>query len=315
MAKNPGPIHDKFSSYWADQPDIVSQFFADHLPKAWSSQIVSQKPELIHGKFTDERIDQHQTDALYKVKLTSGETGFVYILADHKSSPDYDISLQLLRYMARIYERHTQQKNWKPLPEIWPIVIYHGLKNWTIPTNFASLYGQEQKPKTPNILDFEYHLVDLTKIPDNELSTNQRLRVFLAVQKHILQSDFMTALDTVLAELKYLDEVDITAILNYIILKHGENMDLAAIDGILVEIESEKKDRIMAGITQEWMQEGLEKGITEGMVKSLLILLEQRFGSVSDDIRNEIKNSNRDTINSWITKAVNAKNVDDIFDK
>ena len=37
-------------------------------------------------------------------------------------------------------------------------------------------------------------------------------------------------------------------------------MDQSTIDGILVEIASDKKDRIMAGITQEWMQEGLEKG-------------------------------------------------------
>lgn len=313
MAKNPGPIHDKFSSYWADQPDIVSQFFADHLPKEWSSQITSQRPQLVHGKFTDERIDQHQTDALYKVKLTSDETGFVYILADHKSSPDYDISLQLLRYMARIYERHTQQDNWKPLPVIWPIVIYHGLKNWTIPTNFASLYGQEQKPKTPNILDFEYHLVDLTKIPDNELSANQRLRVFLMVQKYILRSDFLSAMNTVLAELKYLEEVDITAILNYIILKHEEKMDQSIIDGILVEIASEKKDRIMAGITQEWVQEGLEKGKILGEANMLVRLLSNRFGILPDHIKDKITSADLDKVQLWADRFVDAPNLDEVF--
>ncbi len=313
MAKQPGPIHDKFSSYCADLPDIVNQFFSEHLPKSWSSQIVSQRPELIHGKFTDERIDQHQTDALYKVKLTSGETGFVYILADHKSSPDYDISLQLLRYMARIYERHTQQKNWKPLPEIWPIVLYHGLKNWTIPTNFASLYGQEQKPKTPNILDFEYHLVDLTKIPDNELSANQRLRVFLMVQKHILRSDFFSAMNTVLAELKYLKEVDITAILNYIILKHGEKMDQSTIDGILVEIASDKKDRIMAGITQEWMQEGLEKGKMLGEANMLVRLLSKRFGTLPDSIKDKITNATSDKIQLWEDRFIDAPSLEEVF--
>ncbi len=325
MAKKPGPIHDKFANYWGDEPDSMSLFFREHLPKSLSSRIGTELPELIKGKFVDERIEQHQTDILYKVKLTNGRNGFVYILTDHKSSPDYDIALQLHRYMSRIWEKHTKQDDWRPLPVIWPIVLYHGIKNWTVPRNFAALYGKDQDEEVSNILDFEYHLVDLSQIPDDELSSNQRIRVFLTVQKHILRSDFIEAINTVLTELKFLGELDITAILNYILLKHGHEMDRSIIEGVLVDIESSKKERIMTGITQEWWEEGKQKGIIEGKIegieigvvkgeiKLLMRLLERRFGSLSNDLKDRVTKADADTVELWGDRVLDASSLDDVF--
>jgi len=52
------------------------------------------------------------------------------------------VTLQLLRYMTRIWSRHEREIRRLPLPPVIPIVIYHGRSRRTR-TDFASLFDEE----------------------------------------------------------------------------------------------------------------------------------------------------------------------------
>ncbi len=315
MAKLPLTIHDRFFKRLMKNPDTADLFLREHLPKKISALLTDKTPALIDRDFVDDDLKEHFTDMLYQVQLSSGKEAFIYILIDHKSAPDKKTPVQLFRYMGQIWTHLTEQKGWHPLPRILPLVFFHGKQKWNISTNFSDFFQESDDELTPYFPNFEYDLVDLNTVSDQNLSKNQRLRAFLTVLKHIQQPDFLSKTDKILTELRWLEPVDVTTILGYIVKKWRSDIDSNTIEGMVLHVAPENKDEIMASVVDEWMQEGLEKGITEGMVKSLIILLEQRFGSISDDIRNKIKNSNRDKINIWFTKAVNAKDVDDIFDK
>ncbi|KAF0138783.1 MAG: hypothetical protein FD153_1108 [Rhodospirillaceae bacterium] len=64
----------------------------------------------------------------------------------------------------------------RPLPAIVTMVVYNGAAPWTVPLSLAEAPAAEAAMR-PCILDFHYSLVDLSRIPDAELSRERRLRV------------------------------------------------------------------------------------------------------------------------------------------
>ena len=313
MTRKQGAIHDKFLKRIMFNPDTAKVFFRERLPESWSSRMASERPERMPGDFIDKELAEHQSDVLYRVRLTNGKEGMVYILTDHKSSPDYKIALQLQRYMNRVWDRLSEEKNWRPLPEIWPVVIYNGNRSWNVPTNFAGLFETDPENPVQNIPDFAYHLIDLSQIADDELSGQRRLRAFLTVMKHIQRPDFLDHTDTILAELRFLDSVDEETILRYIIKKCSKDLDQPAFDALAVYIDPDKKDEIMASVMREWVEQGRVEGKVEGKMEDLSLILTRRFGTLSDAVSDKIENADIESLKHWFDKAIDASSLDDVF--
>jgi predicted transposase YdaD len=94
--------------------------------------------------FVDKELRHHFSDLLYTVKHRQKDL-HLYLLFEHKSSPDHWIALRA-----------------KHLPAIIPLVLYHGRKTWQIPKNFSALLNQDDdflKQFTP---EFEYLLHDFS---------------------------------------------------------------------------------------------------------------------------------------------------------
>ena len=66
------------------------------------------------------------SDLLLKFRLASGASAFAYLLAEHKSTPDPGLPLQLASYMVRIWKRHAgaYAERLRALPPIIPVVVY-----------------------------------------------------------------------------------------------------------------------------------------------------------------------------------------------
>jgi hypothetical protein len=124
----------------------------------------------------------------------------------------------------------------------------------------------------------------LSQIADDELSEQRRLRAFLTIMKHIQRPDFLNHTDTILAELCFLDSVDVKTILRYIMKKWMKDLDQTTIDTLAVYIDPDKKDEIMASVVQEWVDQGKIEGKAEGKAELFIRLLERRFGFVSNEI-------------------------------
>lgn len=61
----------------------------------------------------------------------------LYFLFEHKSQPEQLIALQLLGYLLGIWQSKVKQK--ESLTPIIPLVVYHGEKVWSVPTDLFSL--------------------------------------------------------------------------------------------------------------------------------------------------------------------------------
>ena len=99
-------------------------------------------------------------------------------MIEHKTAPDYNVCMQVFRYMVYIWETYereaeTVQEGMSKrqgflYPPILPIVYYEGARQWNVPLNFRSRIREGQA--FGNYLpDFEYYLVPLRDFSNEAL--------------------------------------------------------------------------------------------------------------------------------------------------
>jgi predicted transposase YdaD len=91
---------------------------------------------LENTSYLDDEMQKHLSDLVFSVRM--GEEGFstakVYLLFEHKSSPESLVGLQVLRYMALQWKEMYDQGQIAGGTPIIPIVIYLGRGSWKVRT-------------------------------------------------------------------------------------------------------------------------------------------------------------------------------------
>ena len=90
------------------------------------------------------------------------------------------------------------------------------------------------------------------------------------------------------------------------ILQGEEIQDLEEVQQMLAERMNEWE--------KEWEQRGLKKGELRGESKSLLLLLEQRFGKeAAERYRPRIEQADEPSIQQWLIRVLTAERIEEIF--
>lgn len=124
---------------------------------------------------------EFESDTVKRVRVNiQGEQKEVYVipLIEHKSYVDYDVPMQLLRYMVVIWHDYARrQESVKEgishrkgfrYPLIIPIVYYEGKKKWTADMNLSARIEYADKMKM-YIPEFEYQVVHVHNYTNEEL--------------------------------------------------------------------------------------------------------------------------------------------------
>lgn len=119
-------------------------------------------------------LEQEENDSFNALNLPL----YVVSLVEHKTKVEYNVTMQLLRYMVYIWEDYEREmnrlhpnisnrKDFK-YPPILPIVYYEGLDRWTAPSDLADkiLCGELLGKYLPH---FQYQLVTLHDISNIDL--------------------------------------------------------------------------------------------------------------------------------------------------
>ena len=125
-------------------------------------------------------------------RAEGGGTLYLYVLVEHKSQPKRWTPFQLLRYMLAVWSDVLRRERPEPvqLPQILPVVLYQGTREWNAPLAFEALVdtapaggddagsGHEHSgpwPHTPShIPRFEPLFVNLQSLPDEDLDGRNR---------------------------------------------------------------------------------------------------------------------------------------------
>ncbi len=323
--------HDAFFKQFMCRPELAQPFLREHLPPQVAQLLAADLPEQVPGSYVDEELAQYHSDLVFQVRLKCGDTALAYILLEHKSWPDAATRLQLLRYVTRILAKWYDENNELPLPVVMPLVAHQGPEGWTCSAEFIDLFGNVPQALQPYLVSFRPALVDLATLEDQALSTHIVLAAYMNATKYAQRADLPERLQFILVP--ELPDGDIKAIIYY--LSTGRvAVSSQLLHAALQPLGRDRQEKIMGHFTEEFMEQGLAKGLAKGLVegkakglasglakgraegeaKALIRILEKRFGTISRNLRERIFASDTATIEAWIDRSVEARELQSVFE-
>ncbi len=268
MPRNRLNPHDRFARAMMTNRKVVREFFDVHLPKNIKNILDFSSIQPQKDSFIDDKLRLRIADLLYEVEF-NGETGFIYILLEHASTPDKLLPFRMLKYMTAIMDHHLKKTQSQKLPFIYPMILYSGDKPYPYSMDLWDLFGSEKELVKQTMMQ-PYSLIDLTQVSDEELKKYLWFGTMSLMLKHAHDPDilpfFKSFLD-VLRKLESQDESDyIYTIISYVV-EAGEVSDKAEFLQTIKKLESINEEKVMTIVEQlkpEIYKRGIEKGRVEG---------------------------------------------------
>ena len=207
---------DSSSKLIFSDPILCTQFFRDYVDIPMLKNIQPEDIEDVTHRFVHMFTEERDSDSVKKIHVKTNETPFYLIsLIEHKSDVDYNVVMQVFRYMSFIWEDYekemeqkqkgiTKRKNFK-YPPILPIVFYDGTDNWTAATKlhdrilFSDVFGKY-------IPDYQCILVQLKDYSNEELMKKRdELSIIMMVDRLKNAADFVKLREEV--DANYLTEM------------------------------------------------------------------------------------------------------------
>jgi predicted transposase/invertase (TIGR01784 family) len=270
--------HDKvFKTAYSDLENARS-LLSDRLPDKVLKLVDLNTLEISKDSFIEKELADYYSDLLYKVKLTDGNRGFIYVMFEHKSYYDRFVHLQLLEYMVKIWRLYIKQHEKQPdyLPIVIPLLVCHARKVWPDDTvRLASLLSGPVEDLTGYIPDFGFELYDLHRFSDDEIKGTIASRVILLLFKHIRDPDLRQRLPDILALLKTLMEKEtglqwLEVMIRYLAsAREEEDLSWEQIKEIAEQAISKETGEYVMSLLEKTKNEGRLEGEVKGEAKGL----------------------------------------------
>lgn len=267
--------HDKFFKEMFSKKEVAESFIKNYFPQDLLELFNTDDLEITKDSFVDEDLKEFFSDVVYRVKLDDHDA-FIYCLFEHKSYPDKKVSLQLLKYMTKIWNLYLKQNNSGKLPVILPLLIYHGGKRYNIDKRFSSRFNIQANTEK-FIPDFEYLLYDFSKYSDLEIIGSIQLQIVLKIlHTSFIDDDYAKIFADILKLIKKLNDAEsileyFTTGMKYIL--EIKDYDFDVMHNKVNLIIPERSETFMSTankLREEGKLDGIKKGIKEGRKEELI---------------------------------------------
>jgi len=255
-------------------------------------------------------------------------------------------------YVFSMRESEETERLFK-LPAVFPIVLYNGEDRWTAPINIAELI--ETEPDLGEYkLDFKYFKIaenefsqeDLFKIRnlvstlflaeshyDIDLLIEESLTIFtnetdkraaslllnwfkqIWVKGRITTDDY-EKLDEVYHNVKEARTMMATAVAAHKEMIYKQGKAEGREEGIEEGIEKGRVEKGREEGIEKGREEGIEKGVVSAKQNTFVMILEHKFGEISDVIAEMITLvDDVDELDQWLNRALDAKTLGDLWEK
>jgi len=247
---------------------------ADRLPDKVLNLLDLNTLEISKDSFIEKDLAEYYSDILYKVKLTDGSPGFIYVLFEHKSYYDKFVHLQLLEYMVKIWRLHIKQHKTQPdyLPIVIPLLICHARKEWPEDTlRFTSLLSGPVDDLVGYIPDFGFELYDLHRFSDDEIKGTIASRLILLLFKHIRDPDLRQKLPDIFALMRTLMEKEsglqwLEVVIRYLAsVKDEDDLSVKQIKEIAEQAISKDMGEYIMTLAEKLRNEGETRGYRQAI--------------------------------------------------
>ena len=214
---------------------------------------------------------------LYSVVIDDNP-GYLFVLAEHQSTPDRFMPFRLWHYMCLIWDKNLKGErelsDGKNLPLIYPLVFYHG-KQRPYPYSMDLLDCFGNRALAEQLLLGSFHLIDVTQIPDEELLKHGLSAPLELLQKHVFQRDIWRTLNIFFKE-KLFQQLEIKLGSQYVfhvvkyVIEQTDLTNVATFLEQLIESLPNERDTIMTiadRLIDRGVQQGMQQGVLEGKLE------------------------------------------------
>jgi len=182
MISNP---HDLFfKSTFSEKKNAVI-LIKSLFPAPLKNNISVDTLKLEKDSYVDEKLRQTFSDLVYSCSYKGKQQIRITILFEHKSSPAYFPELQIMKYVASLWEHELKQKK-DPAPVI-PVIFYQGKEKWTVKDKYDYFRGADNCLGEYISLQ-KYILIDLAGYTNDEIKRKKipaGLKLVLFAMKNI----------------------------------------------------------------------------------------------------------------------------------
>lgn len=293
---------------------------------------------VVAGLTADEAVDRSESfvdpvlaelcgDRVYSFGLRNGLPLLVWTVLEHKSAGEADALVQILGYLngtavkgARRIEYPDGTVRVVPAP-VLAVILYHGSGRWPHPPSLGEAYGVPDEVLAAGPLDFSYTLVDLSAIPDAELSRDPDLQAGLLMLKHATRDgDPEVTLERLLSIAAVIGLTVLRAVVRYVfVVDDGRNRE--RLRTVLSRVAPGQEEKIMPTIAELYIAEGEARGelrgraqgMAEGKAEVLLRMVQRQLGTVPTSVEQTVKSALAADIDGWIEAMLDDRPLDEIF--
>ena len=267
---NNRPGHDGLFKLFLREPGTAQDFLAAHLPADIRSQVRLETLRLEPGSFVDEKLRELHSDVLYSVETAQGQSGYIYCLVEHQSSPDRMMAWRMKRYAMAVMDAHLKKGN-ETLPVVVPLLFYQGAVHpYPYTTDWLDCFDIPALAR--EVYSRPWPLVDVSVMEDSDLLSHRRMALLELVQRDIRHRDAASLFHDVtrLIRLGVNTREQVEAVLYYIFYNGMIREDIRPFLYELAGEIPEYKELIMGTIAQKLKDEGKQEGIEQGIEQGIL---------------------------------------------
>jgi predicted transposase/invertase (TIGR01784 family) len=285
--------HDKVFREVYSNKENARSLLAEKLPDKVLKLVDLNTLEISKDSFIEKELADYYSDILYRVDLTGGSQGFIYVLFEHKSYYDKFVHLQLLEYMVKIWRLYIKQHKEPPdyLPIVIPLLVCHARKEWPDDTErLSSLLSGPVGELAGYIPDFVFELYDLHRYSDDQIKGTIMSRVILLLFKHIRDPDLRQKLPDILALMRKLMEKEtglqyLEVVFRYLASAREKNeLSWKQIKDIAEKAISEEAGRYVMTLEEKTKNEGRLEGRLEGLKEGIELGITLKFPGDIDTV-------------------------------
>ncbi len=311
---------DDYDSPWKEAIErSFPEFLAFYFPEAhaginWSHEHVFLDKEL-QAVAQDAELGRRYVDKLVRVTAAAGEETWIYIHIEVQGTPEASFAERMFVYNYRLFDRYR-----KPIASL--AVLADDVPAWKPASYGFQVLGCRHR------LDFPVaKLLDLAGREDDLLAEGNPFALVTAA--HLLtratRDDMPARFAAKWKLVRLLYErgwerqriLDLFAVIDWMMRLPGDLERQLWQD--IEAFEEKAKMRYVTSVERIGLEKGLQQGRQEGRqqgeARTLLRLLERRFGPVSELMQARVSAADLDSLDQWLDRVLDAPTLDAVFDE
>jgi predicted transposase YdaD len=321
--------HDKLFRAVLQRPGNAASELRKALPAWINAEVDWDRLELCPGVFLSDRLEQRETDLLFRARFRDREE-LVYLLLEHQSRPDRWMPIRISEYVLAIWNKHRKEDSGASLPMVIPVVVHSGHKHprWDAATELSELLAPEGKRLFGPWLSNQWFVLDDVALlhVDDLLSSGLEPAVVLVFVLHKIAPgnprvlEDLAKLDRLLSKLltteNGADDLQTAATYIYGVADIGWAAIWRVVnkfDPRVREVLVTTAERFRAEGKMEGKAEGKAEGRLDGLRQGIHLVLEVKFGPLTEVQSEVVRTATAEELDVWAHKVFAAERIDDVF--